>query len=463
MNNKSSILSNPSFRKLFGAQLIALAGTGLTTIALALLAFELAGDRAGVVLGTALAIKMVAYIFVAPAVGGLILPQQRKSVLIALDMARAACVLGLPFVNAEWQIYVLIFVLNSCSAGFTPIFQSIIPQLFDDEEDYTKALSFARLAYDLENLLSPTIAAALLLYVSFDVFFVFNAVAFVASAALVAIAIIPAAKIDDTVQLSVRERIAHGFQIYRKTPRLVGMLAMFLAVAAAGAMVIVNTVVLVRAQFGGDETMVAVAMGAFGAGSLIAALMIPRLVSRLGDQAIMRRGGWLLGITLLLGAYVGQFEILLAVWFAMGVGYSLVQTPAGRVLRRSARDVDLPKLFAAQFTLSHACWLLCYPLAGYLANAFGFQTAFLSFGILALIAMFASQQIWTTDDPEEIVHQHEALYHDHVHFHGDHHQHEHEGWEGPEPHKHPHKHDAVTHSHKFVIDGHHTEWPVKIN
>ena len=103
------------------------------------------------------------------------------------------------------------------------------------------------------------------------------------------------------------------------------------------------------------------------------------------------------------------------------------------------------------------------PLAGYLANAFGFQTAFLSFGVLALIAMFASQQIWTTDDPEEILHQHEALYHDHVHFHGDHHQHEHEGWEGPEPHKHPHKHDAVTHSHKFVIDGHHTEWPVKIN
>ena len=47
----------PAFRTLFAAQIIALIGTGLTTIALALLAFELAGNQAGIVLGTALAIK----------------------------------------------------------------------------------------------------------------------------------------------------------------------------------------------------------------------------------------------------------------------------------------------------------------------------------------------------------------------------------------------------------------------
>ena len=38
----------PAFRTLFAAQIIALIGTGLTTIALALLAFELAGNQAGI-------------------------------------------------------------------------------------------------------------------------------------------------------------------------------------------------------------------------------------------------------------------------------------------------------------------------------------------------------------------------------------------------------------------------------
>ncbi|WP_448630867.1 hypothetical protein [Cellulomonas soli] len=59
-------LSHPVYRRLFVAQVVALAGTGLATVALGLLAYDLAGPRAGAVLGTALAIKMVAYVVVAP-------------------------------------------------------------------------------------------------------------------------------------------------------------------------------------------------------------------------------------------------------------------------------------------------------------------------------------------------------------------------------------------------------------
>ena len=57
-----SPLRNTDFRKLFTAQVIALVGTGLTTIALTLLAYDLVGGNAGIVLGTALAFKMVAYV-----------------------------------------------------------------------------------------------------------------------------------------------------------------------------------------------------------------------------------------------------------------------------------------------------------------------------------------------------------------------------------------------------------------
>jgi len=51
-------LRNPTFRHLFAAQIVALLGTGLATVALGLLAWQLAGGNAGAVLGTALAIKM---------------------------------------------------------------------------------------------------------------------------------------------------------------------------------------------------------------------------------------------------------------------------------------------------------------------------------------------------------------------------------------------------------------------
>ena len=45
---------------------MALLGTGLATVALGLLAWQLAGADAGLVLGTALAIKMIAYVTLAP-------------------------------------------------------------------------------------------------------------------------------------------------------------------------------------------------------------------------------------------------------------------------------------------------------------------------------------------------------------------------------------------------------------
>jgi hypothetical protein len=42
-----NILSNRTYRHLFMAQVIALIGTGLATVALGLLAYDLAGDRPG--------------------------------------------------------------------------------------------------------------------------------------------------------------------------------------------------------------------------------------------------------------------------------------------------------------------------------------------------------------------------------------------------------------------------------
>lgn len=140
-----SVLNNRTYRHLFTAQVIALVGTGLMTVALGLLAYELAGADAGAVLGTALAIKMLAYAGVAPVAQAFADRLPRRSLLVALDLVRAAVALCLPFVTEVWQIYLLIFVLQAASAGFTPTFQATIPDILPDEEDYTKALSLSRL------------------------------------------------------------------------------------------------------------------------------------------------------------------------------------------------------------------------------------------------------------------------------------------------------------------------------
>src|SRR5215213_5187101 len=211
------VLENGTYRHLFAAQVIALVGTGLLTVALGLLAYDLAGADAGAVLGTALAIKMVAYVGVAPVVGAFADRLPRRAFLVAMDLVRAAIALSLPFVTEVWQIYILIFVLQSASAAFTPTFQATIPEVLTEEAEYTKALSLARLAYDLESLASPALAAALLAVISYHWLFAGTALGFVASAALVLSVVLPSPKPSERAE-GAWGRITRGARIYLATP-----------------------------------------------------------------------------------------------------------------------------------------------------------------------------------------------------------------------------------------------------
>lgn len=276
-----AILENRTYRHLFLAQVIALVGTGLATVALGLLAFELAGAEAGAVLGTALAIKMIAYVGVAPVASAFAERVPRRAMLVALDLVRAAVAVFLPFVTEIWQVYVLIFVLQSASAAFTPTFQATIPDILPDEKEYTRALSLSRLAYDLESVVSPMLAAALLAFISFHSLFAGTVIGFLVSAALVISVVLPSPK--PSKPRGIYDRTTRGIRIYLATPRLRGLLAINLAVASAGALVIVNTVVYVQAVYGLDNQAMALALAAFGGGSMVAALALPKLLDSIPD------------------------------------------------------------------------------------------------------------------------------------------------------------------------------------
>ena len=402
------VLANKVYRHLFFAQVIALLGTGLATVALGLLAFDLAGADAGAVLGTALAIKMVAYIGVAPVAQAFAERLPRRAVLVSLDLVRAAIALLLPFVTQIWEIYLLIFVLQSASAAFTPAFQATIPDILPDEREYTKALSLSRLAYDLESLASPAIAALLLGVISYHGLFGGTVVGFLASAALVLSVVLPRAAAP--VRRGIYERTTRGLRIYLATPRLRGLLALNLAIASGSAMVIVNTVVLVQGQFGLTQNATALALAAFGAGSMMVALSLPKLLDRIADRTLMFGGAALIAAGLFAGTVLTlRYASLLPLWFVLGAGYSLAQTPSGRLLRRSAHEADRPALFAAQFALSHACWLITYPLAGWVGARFGLGASLLLLGALAAAAVLAARMLWPADDPEHIEHAHDDL------------------------------------------------------
>ena len=438
------ILKHPVFARLFTAQVVALLGTGLLTVALALLAYDIAGDRAGTVLGTALTLKMVAYVGLSPVLAAALAHVPRKVVLVGADLIRAGVALALPFIDSVWQIYALIFVLQTASASFTPAFQATIPDVLTEEEDYTNALSLSRLAYDLENLLSPTIAGLLLLVVSYSMLFVGTVAGFVLSALLIVSLRLP--ERAGAPQRPFRQRLTRGVFIYLATPRLRGLLALNMAVASVIAFVLVDTVVLVRGRFGGGEGEVALAMAAFGAGSMMAALALPAILGRVRDRNVMLLGGsGLAVIGLGYGGLLGWAEpgwgALLAVWALLGLANSAVMTPSGRLLRRSAHEEDRPAIFTAQFALSHACWLVAYPVAGWLGPWVGLEATLLVLSLVAGGAVLMSARLWPGEEAGAVSHEHPDLPPDHPHLqaHG----------------------GARHHSHEIIIDDEHLHWPAR--
>lgn len=448
-----SILANRTYRNLFAAQVLSLIGTGLTTVALGLLAYEIAGAEAGQVLGIALAIKMIAYVGVSPFAGAIAGWVPRRAFLVTLDVVRAGMVLLLPFVTEVWQIYALVFLFQSCSAAFTPTFQATIPDVLPDEKEYTAALSMSRLAYDLESLLSPLLAALLLTLISFHWLFLGNAIGFLASGLLVLSVVLPVAR---TVQRPFLERLTRGTWIYFATPRLRGLLALSFAAASSGAMVIVNTVVIVRAGFGGSEGDVAWFFAAYGLGSMIVALALLRLLDAKSPRAVMIGGALVLPLLLAAGAFAMTWWSILVIWFLLGAAASAIMTPAGILLRRSAHPEDRPSIFAAQFALSHAGWLVTYPLAGWLGANWGMSVAFFVLAAGAAVGALAATALWPANDPEIIEHDHEEIEHSHpLDAESDHAP----PVEDHTPGSQRHRHKAVRHAHSFVIDDHHQVWP----
>ncbi|MEU2547796.1 MFS transporter [Streptomyces roseolus] len=499
-----SVLRDRTYRHLFLAQTVALTGTGLATVALALLAYDLAGGQAAAVLGTALALKMTAYVGLAPLSGVLARRMPRRTLLVGADLVRLLAALVLPFVDRVWQVYALVLLLQAASAVFTPAFQATIPRVLPQEGDYTRALALSRLAYDLESLVSPVLAAALLTLMPYGWLFAGTAAGFLLSALLVLPLRLPVDADDpdpdpdpdrdrdrdpdlgrdcDHNRDHNRDRardhnrdLRHdhhrgparrrprgpasarvlGVRVFLATPRLRALLALDLAVAAAGGLVLVDTVVLVRDGLGRPAGDVSLALAAYGAGSMTVALLLPRVLGRTGDRALMLPAAGTLAAALGLlaaglasgwaGAHpTAAWPALLALWLCLGAATSAVLTPGGRLLRRSAAAADLPGLFAARFSLSHGCWLLTYPLAGWLASRAGPAASAAALGVVALAAALAAARLWPRRDPEELAHAHPDL-----------------------PAGHPHLADAPgggpvrVHVHAFRIDALHRHWPTPV-
>lgn len=403
-----SLWENRNYILLFSAQIVSLLGSGVTTIGLALFAYELTGgDSATAVIGSALFLRILAFLLFSQPAGVIADRVSRKQILIGADLLRFGLLALFPFIGEVWQIYVLIFAINAVTAFFTPTYEASIPEIVGGEQ-YVKALSWSRVAVDVEAVAAPAVAGALVALVGVHWVFWFDAATYLVSGALVMIATVPFVE-KPSAPLSFRRFLAEiqtGTRILLREPSLRQALVLSFAEAIAGAAAIVATVSFVRDGLGQGETAFAIVMACLGLGSTVAAIVLgqatgryERAVTGVGSLHISRHvwsrrallfGGLLLGVLLLPGILVPPLIIFTVLWFLNGAGQALIAIPSSTLLAEHTDEAERGRAYAAHFALTHACWLITYPAVGFGATYLGTPLTFTAAGAACLLVTAAA-------------------------------------------------------------------------
>ena len=375
----------------------------MTTVGLALFAYQLTGgESATAVIGNALFLRILAFLLFSQPAGVLADRYNRKTILIAADVARFALLALFPFITEVWQIYLLIFLINAVTAFFTPTFEASIPEIVG-EEHYVKALSYSRVAVDIESVAAPAVAGLLVVWLGVRWVFWFDAFSYLVSALLVLPVAMPFVK-KAFAPLSVSSFITEltvGTRIILQEPSLRQAIVLSFAEALAGAAAIVATVVYVHEILGYGDTAFTLVMAALGLGSTLAAIALGRATGRYekdlsnteslhGRRHIWTRyallaGGVILGLLLLPGILKPSIVIFAVMWFLNGAGQALIGISSSTLLAEHTSEDERGRAYAAHFALTHACWLITYPAIGYGAAYFGTPATFTAAGAVCLL------------------------------------------------------------------------------
>jgi predicted MFS family arabinose efflux permease len=176
---------NRNFRRLWSAQVVSEIGDWFYTIAIYNLLLQLTGRAGSVAL--ALVLQVLPQTFIGPTAGVVNDRLRRKHVMIAADLGRVLIVLCMLLVRSKemvWLVYPLLVAETLLAAFFEPARSSVIPNVVA-REDVVLANTLSSATWSVNLMLGATAGGLVAALLGRDAVFVFNALSFIASAALI--------------------------------------------------------------------------------------------------------------------------------------------------------------------------------------------------------------------------------------------------------------------------------------
>src|SRR5919199_1425970 len=186
-STNNSLLKNARFLRLWIGQGTSFLGDAVSMVALVVLVVQVTGSASAV--GGALIARLLPTV-ASPLAGVLADRLDRRLVLVASDLVRAALVLGLVFARDLGTIYVLIFLMGLARTLFHPTIRAAFPSVVGGG-DLTRANALISGTFSVAETAGPALGGLLVATVGVDAAFVLDAATYLVSAALLSLIPLP--------------------------------------------------------------------------------------------------------------------------------------------------------------------------------------------------------------------------------------------------------------------------------
>jgi MFS family permease len=307
-------------------QTISNLGSSFTLFALPLLVFKLTGSPLN--LGVAAAMEFVPYLLFGLVIGAWVDRVDRKRLMIATDVGRAAVIAVIPLLDATGQltvawVYAVAFLHATLTIAFEAGQFAAIPSLVPSGDDLVTANGRVQASYYGAQVAGPLLAGLLVAVMPVQDVLLFDAVSFLVSAGTLLLigTSFNAPRPEGEERRAIRHEVVEGLRYVLGHPVLRNISAMMALVNLVAATTYAQLVLFAKRQLDASDAQVGLLYAAGSAGIVLLSLAAGPLRRRLSFSRAALGALVLDGLLTLVLAAVHRYWLAVPLWAAIsGLG-----------------------------------------------------------------------------------------------------------------------------------------------
>jgi MFS family permease len=406
------LATNGAVSAMWLGQVVSSLGDRIHQVALVFLVAR-ATDSSPLALGLVFAAMTLPGVLVGPLAGALVDRWDRKRVMVASDLIRAAIVCLIPVASGLNVALVvgLVFVLAVVSSFFRPARSAALPQVVPDE-DLMTANSSMWIADTVSDLAGYSLGGLFVAFLgsSLALAFWLDGASYLVSGALVAAVVIPpvvrrvgaespgatdsgaVGTAQNPARTSIRAEVAEGWHFLRaETVLFATTVQATIAEYGLGALTTLSPLLIASLPLGNLQAPAAYGFFemAMGAGLVGGGVVLGGMATRLPKGPAIIGAFVAMGLALLALAATGSLSIALGLAVIVGLGNATFVVPSQTIFQQRTPDEMLGRVVAIRLALVSGMLALAMATSGALAQTFGLRPVLAACGLLTAAAGLA--------------------------------------------------------------------------